>query len=130
MNSDGSFTHIRIDWPDGHEILVPKKDAILLGDWLIETLEKGSPNDAVTEDDISSGDESMDDNSVGGKTHDAALRRIRELERQLADMTADYHRWHDAYLQLKYPGTGRRVASNPPLCKVCDGTGFTIYASE
>ena len=41
MNSDGSLTHIRIDWPDGYEILVTRKDAALLRDWLIEVLEDG-----------------------------------------------------------------------------------------
>ena len=49
-NSDGSFTHIRIDWPDGHEILVPRQDAALLRDWLIETLKKDSQSTSgVTE---------------------------------------------------------------------------------
>jgi hypothetical protein len=38
MNSDGSFTHIRIDWPDGHEILVTNEVAAQLRDWLIEVL--------------------------------------------------------------------------------------------
>jgi hypothetical protein len=37
-NTDGSYTHIRIDWPDGHEILVPREDAAKLRDWLIEVL--------------------------------------------------------------------------------------------
>lgn len=41
-NSDGSRTHIRIDWPDGHEILVSRKDAALLRDWLIEVLKEGT----------------------------------------------------------------------------------------
>ena len=38
MNSDGSFTHIRIDWPDGHEILVKNEVAVQMRDWLIEVL--------------------------------------------------------------------------------------------
>jgi hypothetical protein len=45
VNSDGSSTHVRIDWPDGHEILVSRHDAALLRDWLIETLGKGSQCD-------------------------------------------------------------------------------------
>lgn len=39
INSDGSQTHIRIDWPDGHEILVEKADAARLRDWLNEVLD-------------------------------------------------------------------------------------------
>lgn len=39
INMDGSYTHIRIDWPDGHEILVHRKDAALLRDWLINVLD-------------------------------------------------------------------------------------------
>ena len=38
-NSDGSYTHIRIDWPDGHEILVHRDVAELLRDWLVAVLE-------------------------------------------------------------------------------------------
>ena len=29
--------------------------------------------------------------------------RVALLERALATMTAEYHRWHDAYMELKYP---------------------------
>lgn len=32
-----------------------------------------------------------------------ACKRIGVLEQQLADMTADYHRWHQAYCDAKYP---------------------------
>jgi hypothetical protein len=57
----------------------------------------------------------------------AAIERD-EAKQRLADMTADYHRWHDAYLRLKYPDAGERVVSNPPPCKTCDGTGFHVDA--
>jgi hypothetical protein len=35
--------------------------------------------------------------------------RVAEIKQQLADMTADYHRWHDAYMELKYPDGGKRI---------------------
>jgi hypothetical protein len=38
-NVDGSRTHIRIDWPDGHEILITREIASQLRDWLIEVLD-------------------------------------------------------------------------------------------
>lgn len=38
INTDGSKTHIRIDWSDGHEILIRRADAARLRDWLIEVL--------------------------------------------------------------------------------------------
>jgi hypothetical protein len=41
----------------------------------------------------------------------ALLERLAESEQKLADMTSDYHRWHDAFMDLKYPGTGQRVAT-------------------
>lgn len=46
INADGSSTHIRIDWPDGHEILVARESAEILRDWLVEVLEPetGEPN--------------------------------------------------------------------------------------
>lgn len=40
------------------------------------------------------------------------------LEAELADMTADYHRWHDAYMELKYPGGGQRVAVTPDQARI------------
>lgn len=40
VNQDGSRTHIRIDWADGHEILVTRETAALLRDWLIKELEQ------------------------------------------------------------------------------------------
>jgi hypothetical protein len=43
-----------------------------------------------------------------------AAERIRELEAALADMTADYHRWHDAYMTLKYPDGGSRTTAETP----------------
>jgi hypothetical protein len=49
---------------------------------------------------------------------------ITRLEQELADTTSDYHRWHDAYLRLKYPGIGERVAGTV-ACKACDGSGVT-----
>jgi len=39
------------------------------------------------------------------------LERLARREQELADMTADYHRWHDAFMELKYPGGGKRIAS-------------------
>jgi hypothetical protein len=44
--------------------------------------------------------------------------RIATLEQHLADMTADYHRWHDAYMELKYPGGGQRVAVTPDQARI------------
>lgn len=35
--------------------------------------------------------------------HYEACKRIGVLEQQLADMTSDYHRWHQAFLDAKYP---------------------------
>jgi hypothetical protein len=49
MNSDGSFTHIRIDWPEGHEILITREHAAVLRDWLIKTLGQSLPVDGGSE---------------------------------------------------------------------------------
>lgn len=54
----------------------------------------------------------------------ADASRIRALEQRLADTEADYHRWHDAYLRLKYPNMGERIHGTQP-CKHCDGSGVT-----
>jgi hypothetical protein len=40
------------------------------------------------------------------------------LAAELTDMTADYHRWHDAYIELKYPGGGQRVAVTPDQARI------------
>lgn len=53
------------------------------------------------------------------------LERVDQLEEQLANITADYHRWRDAYLRLKYPGMDERVFGTE-ACKACDGSGVTV----
>lgn len=51
--------------------------------------------------------------------------QVDQLEEQLANITADYHSWRDAYLRLKYPGMGERVFGTE-ACKACDGSGVTV----
>jgi hypothetical protein len=50
------------------------------------------------------------------------LNQVREerdaLAAELAAMTADYHRWHDAYMELAYPGGGQRVAVTPDQARI------------
>jgi len=50
--------------------------------------------------------------------NDILTRRMNELAADLADMTADYHRWHDAYMELAYPGGGQRVAVTPDQARI------------
>jgi hypothetical protein len=80
-NVDGSRTHIRIDWPEGHEILITREVACQLRDWLIEVL--GIPVQL------------LDQNVQGGKaincTHPEDSQMYRQLNksRELAVTVAD-----------------------------------------
>jgi hypothetical protein len=37
--------------------------------------------------------------------------KLTQTELELADMTADYHRWHAAYLELKYPDSSLKAGA-------------------
>lgn len=43
------------------------------------------------------------DNETIRRVNTGHAERIAALEQKLADMTADYHRWHQAYCDAKYP---------------------------
>lgn len=43
------------------------------------------------------------DNETIRRVNTGHAERIAALEQKLADMTADYHRWHQAFLDAKYP---------------------------
>lgn len=39
---------------------------------------------------------------------------------RLADMSNDYHRWHDAYIDLKYPDCGKREPDDPDVIPILE----------